>query len=54
MSQHINTQKGDPKVRIISALTIKIPDPIMLPETIIMVSNKFKLRFNSLIVGLWI
>ena len=38
---------ADPTFRVISALTMKIPDPIILPATIMVASNAPNLGLNS-------
>ena len=40
MSQTRSSRPGEPTVRAISALTMKMPEPIMAPMTIIMASNR--------------
>jgi hypothetical protein len=44
MAQATSNHPGAPTVFDISALTIKIPDPIMDPITIAEESNKFSFR----------
>jgi hypothetical protein len=44
-------QPADPTFLVMSALTINIPDPIMLPATIIVASNADKLGLNSVFVS---
>ena len=40
MSQTSSSRPGEPTVRAMSALTMKMPDPIMAPMTIIMASKR--------------
>ena len=39
ISQTATSQPAEPTLRVISALTIKIPEPIMLPATIMVESS---------------
>ena len=39
-SQTTSSRPGEPTVRAMSALTMKMPEPIMAPMTIIMASNR--------------
>ncbi len=47
MSQTTSSRPGEPTVRAMSALTMKMPEPIMAPMTIIMASNKRHLALEA-------
>ena len=47
MAHATSTQPGLPRLRDISAETMKIPEPIMTPTTIMVESNKPNSRENS-------
>ena len=48
MSQTRSRRPGEPTVRAMSALTMKMPDPIIAPMTIIMASKRDISRLKSL------
>jgi hypothetical protein len=52
MSQTATNQPAEPTLRVISALTIKIPEPIILPATIIVASSNPRDGLNSDVVVL--
>jgi hypothetical protein len=52
ISHDISIQPGPPTVRAMSALTMKMPDPIMDPITIIVESSSLSSRLNSRAVSM--
>ena len=50
-NQTATNHPADPTFLVISALTIKIPDPIILPATIMVASNADKLGLNPVLVS---
>jgi hypothetical protein len=52
VSNHTATNHpAEPTFLVMSALTINIPEPIMLPATIIVASNADKLGLNSVFIS---
>src|SRR5512133_1812067 len=47
ISQATSNHPGEPRVRDISALTIKMPEPIIEPMTIAEESTRFRLFLNA-------
>ena len=50
INQTTTSQPALPTLRVISALTIKIPEPIMPPATIIVASNRPRVGLKLLFV----